>query len=313
MTVPRFVVTILVLANALALPACRSDGGALAVAERLPVQAQQRVAVPLVPYRLPLVTVRVPGGEALFCADTGATHTLFDAAFVDASGLSTGRWDTSVELGTGSLRSGSTDRWTDVPWMELGGLTTGRFTAIVADLDGLVPDPPGGARFGGVLGTDFLGNFAPFYDGPAGVLHLLPQEDVAGSLAELVPRGTAFQQLPVSLDPRPVFDVTVGDEPDALTFPVLVDSGAARTDLPATAIALLALSVTGTSEVLDVVGRRPSRLHRLPMLPLGRVVARDLEVGESGRQDALLGWDVLGNVPFVVDCTGTALWMRVPE
>jgi len=275
-----------------------------------------------------VTTATIDGMPLSILLDTGSTHCLLSQRFVTGSGLDLARTGAVVTVdSTGSERVSDVARAEN---LRIGDVLFDPFELPVLALPAAFPAD-------GLLGMSALGGFAWCFDVSSGELLILHPDRAAERLAARGLRVTAT--LPLGDDPhRPTVTVRVNDE---VELPLLLDTGAARTTLPAEAIAALALpsgdalsrrqaeqraaelrrSLAAQGLAVDVQvtsgDGRAVGIHDTPIetsywhvrsLTLGALHASDLVVASTTRGGAL-GLDVLSAHPWLLHGPRRQLWL----
>jgi predicted aspartyl protease len=270
---------------------------ALAVGRPRPSAAADRVCVSSaaaqlavkLPLGLPLVEVAIDGKPATLLLDTGAQATVLSAAAAARLGLAAG-YESPQKLG--ALGSRLASRLAATRSFSAGGLDVARFFVMIGSVS--LPDL-GGVRPDGLLGTDFLANFAADLDFPNARMTLYRRQCAPAQppwrppfttvAANRSPSGHLF--FPVTLDNRRLYAFidtgaqrSVIDRRAALTLgvtPAALDRGP-QTRLRGAGAALVAahLHRFARLRIGDVVVRGPV----LAVTPL-RLIDADLVLGED--------------------------------
>jgi len=275
------------------LLACRQPASVVSVALDLDPVLDGPVTVTLdEDLRNPVVEMRVDGVSGRFAVDTGAQVTSLDAAFVARAGLACRSYSGLVNANRADRDALRVERVAEVGRLALGD-------AVATDVLLQVMDFAHMERgYDGILGMDFLGDWALLFDASRRELHLVPGEPV-DHLTELFADGTGFHGFHMKGDGRrPTLGFVSRTGEEETSFEMLVDTGATFSGIPK--------SLAGTYEleaiarIHDVVGTREREVRRLKSFSLGpfevsmRATVIDHEVG-------LLGFEMLKEFVFLVD------------
>lgn len=265
-----------------------------AIPERsIAIERQQQLDGHPVGAQLPIVTLRIGGTSLRFLFDTGASEIVLSERTATQLGLSgattqigadsggvavAGRYVTGVDIATAE---GAPLRHVDrVLAMPLGPLEALGLAGVIA---------PQALAATGCVRVDFRGGVATVAD--------------AGAVAcRLLAKGARVAAPGWRGDGRPHVPVGVGEGADTPFF--LVDSGAWRSAIPATAATRLprlrtaqSRGVGGKTVTMDIVGPVTLKVGDAPQpLPEAAVV--------EGRTTGVLGFDLLSGMTLVLHADG---------
>lgn len=259
---------------------------------------------------VPLVAVAIDGKPATLVLDTGAQDTILTPAAAGRLGL-TGHYEYPRNISALGGGIGSGEAATQ--HFAAGPLDTPGFRVMIGevslpDLEGIRPD--------GLLGADFLSQFAVDLDLPDGRLTLYrpgclaAQPDWPPPFATIVANRSLHDHLffPVALDGRPLY--------------AFIDTGAQRSVIDRSA----ALSLGVTPAELDHAPEAALRgaaaatvaapLHRFARLRIGDIAVADpvLSVAPLGLDDAdiILGEDFIAPRRFWLSYAPPQIFVKAP-
>jgi predicted aspartyl protease len=286
MTRSSTLVSLVLLVLAAGGPCC----GVKAAEESCVAPQQAQVAVKL-RHDVPLVQVGIDGKPATLVLDTGAQETVLTTAAATRLGLA-GHYEYPRRIGAlgGSIASGvATTRSFTTGALDVPGFQVIIGSVALPDIEGIQPD--------GLLGADFLADFATDLNVPDGRLTLYRRQCVGAEPAWRPPYTTIAANR--SLHDHLFFPVTLDGHP----LYAFIDSGAQRSMVDRDAA--LALGVTaaelarGAATTLRGATAQDvaAQLHRFARLQIGDIVIRDPVLGVTplGRSDAdiILGEDFI--------------------
>ncbi len=263
------------------------------------------VEVTLVPWSLPAVEAEVPGhGSALFLIDTGSEISLFDVRAIRSFGLPVEPLETAVTLTRGGAAKRRIHSGAAIPRLWIGDASLDDFHAPVTDLHSLRED------LAGVIGQDVLAGWRLLFDPKRRSLWILGGGEGTGGaspLASLAP-DWSFVELPSRwLRGTARVEARIAGAP----LSMIVDTGARPITLPLPWVAAMRLDSAGTTTIHDIGGSQEEPRYRLPRLELSTAAFTDLAVLGETRPEGLLGWDVLGQAPLLVDGPGRRVLLAV--
>jgi len=248
-----------------------------------------------------------PGRFALFDLDTGSfvtTLTSSEAARLELSVRDLPEIRVLAHNGvTTSRRCVRVDR-----------LSFGNIAA--TDLDAIVLDLP--VDIAGILGVSVFGEFPLLFDASRGHVCFLPTDSVETALQTRYP-GKRWSRLPIRWEGTlPWVDLTT----DNFHLRMLLDTGSRSSSILPSAARDRGLQSVGKENVVeyDAAGEHMLELEvfRLNGVQLGNWTC-NLETGSAdnailreSQLDGILGFDLLGQIPFVFDARSGFLWVLDP-
>ncbi len=287
------------------LAACSSAPPSPAFGEA-PFELATPCVVALEPDSRPIARVGLGVGEPRrFLLDSGSSITLISGVCADALGLERRPYGSTFELtgsGGASVRLGEYVR---LEWLDIGALVV--HSPAVA-----VMDDPVLAQAGvdGILGQDLLARLVLVVDMQRDRVHILPScgtEAIRALLAQTGAGEDAWTTTPLELRPCPFATWAAVGGRQPVEFEI--DTGSGDTSLPESAIAALGLECVGLRMSGGVGGNFTENLYRLEDSGLFGLEG-GLDVTASPRESGLIGMNVLGARPFVLDGPGRALWLQ---
>jgi predicted aspartyl protease len=266
------------------------------------------VRVPLLSRALPIIRGTLDSGKsALLLLDTGSTSSVLssrEAARLDIPVRDHAPIESHTQNDAFSIRRiGRIDR------LRLGGLPVTGVDAAILDtpIDGV-----------GLLGIALFEDVPLLFDPEAREIRFIQASDVGDYLSKSYP-GRTWSTLELSVENNyPLIKATLHGKPMRLAL----DTGSFNTNLCTSAAHRIGLTECGRESFVeyDITGAHPreAALFRKVDLRLGRwecaltfTAAAEGEL-RSSRIDGTLGYDVLGEVTFLVDLDGDRLLVLDP-
>ena len=260
---------------------------------------------------LPVIAVGFPRGkEGRFLVDSGASTSIVDPQRVAEWGLLAEpilpfpcgfccAWELSMGIGASQWHRA---RYVKPGEIRLGGLSVPVWAIGLREI---------GRGCDGLLGVDGgIDRLPMLFDAERGGMRILPKKRIQDRLASLYP-GRVLEKVPLKRDllgSRARVKIRVGEE----RLSMLLDTGASATLIPKRLAAAWGLPDAGMRTRLHgVLGDLSLPLYRLQGASLGswRLPSGIVACGE----EAILGYDVLSQVPFVLDFPGNSLWLVLPD
>ncbi|MFO0984276.1 MAG: pepsin/retropepsin-like aspartic protease family protein [Planctomycetota bacterium] len=264
--------------------------------------------LPLEPCVLPTVRGHVSGrGSGRFVIDTGATATVLDEADAAGSfGLVLHRYLVPRFVRGGNGHDTIT-HYADRQALVLGSATIRCSEIPVLDLHAIV------AEASVVVGEDVLRRLVMlFAPAPRQVSILSPAEDLASRLARAAPRA-CWTPLRFRWEGGlPIIDLELAA---AHRVPMLIDTGAEFSMITTAVRRDLGLSVPAGQFHLagSIGGGYDGALYGLPAWRLGGWEVETVFAENQTLDYGVLGFDILGAIPFAFDGPGATLWLAAPN
>jgi predicted aspartyl protease len=270
--------------------------------------SSELASIRLLSKMVPIVEVTIDLGEpALFMLDTGATKSA-------VSPEQARRWEfEQFEIAPKKLWTSSRPIVIDRK-ARMSGIALGSW--MVADLDVYILELP---EFAGIVGLDILGQRGVLFDGLRNRVIVAPLADSPVESLRAAFPGRTWTALPLTIGRQGfLVEASIGTKPLRL----FVDTGSMGTTLSSTLVRLLGARKTDSVTIVkqDAAGMREveSDVYHMPQFRLGpwavdveAVPMEESTDSEPGR-DGVLGFDILGQVPFILDAGGGLLWILDP-
>ncbi len=250
---------------------------------------EEAVTIPLLSRMCPIVRGEAGSGRAAdFALDTGGAGGLL------LSRKAATDWKLELKEWTGPGILDSGNRVTQPKSVLLEGFCLGgNGGGLRMDVEALVADLPKTLGLSGIVGVQVFKGRPLFFNVPEGKVRVLPAGDAGAWLAKNDP-GRSWVSLPFEW--RQNHPVVTLHAPDGQGIPLLFDTGANATILLRDRMDEAKGMKLGPWTVSTPISPTPSRNA----------------IMTAAKVDGLLGFDVMGLIPFVFDGAGSRLWVASP-
>lgn len=245
------------------------------------------------------------GRQGLFIFDTGAERTVFDASDAKAWGVPIEPLPEALTAqGTGG--GNAVTHQACIARIGFAEFELKNVTAPLLNLHRITKD------LSGYIGCDLLRGRVILFDGRARKVHILLASRAEEARTDLFP-GRTWSPVPFQWWQGcvPVVSLKVAGKG---RISLLVDTGASRSSVPAAlAKRLNLLEAQGEyTHVSGVGGTTKVKFHELEGLIWGRWNCAAVTHEKERPWGGILGYDILGRVPFVLDGPARKLWVLDP-